>query len=270
MRVETGEGSGRWKGEQFTGSFLCQKRDVADGGAMKIHAVIHGPTDGLGAIADWAQARGFAVTETHLYRGETLPPIEDVEFAILMGGAMNIYQHRDFPWLVPEKRWIAEAIAQGKRVLGVCLGAQLIADVLGAKVWQNPEKEIGWFPVRLLANAGPLAALPDRLTAFHWHGDTFEIPAGAVRVAESDGCANQGFLFGDRVVGLQFHVEVLPATVAEFIAGGEHELQPARFVQSPEEVRRGPADFTPSALPQLLDALAATAIEPDAKFYVRL
>ena len=224
---------------------------------MQIHAVIHGPSEGLGSIAEWAHARGHPVTETHLYRGDPLPPLEGIDFAIVMGGPMNIYQHRDFPWLVAEKQWLAAAIAQGKRVLGVCLGAQLIADVLGAKVWQNPQKEIGWFPVRMIARPGPLAALPERLTVFHWHGDTFQIPAGATHVAASDGCAHQGFLFGDRVLALQFHLEVTPASVSEFIAGGERELIPAPFVQSPETICAGPADFAPAILAQMLDALAA-------------
>lgn len=224
---------------------------------MKIHAVIHGPTDGLGAIADWANERGHAVTETHLYRGESLPPIESFEFAILMGGGMNIYQHRDFPWLVSEKAWLAAAIEQHKRVLGVCLGGQLIADVLGGKVVQNPVKEIGWFPVRLAGRPASLAALPAEFTVFHWHGDTFEVPPGAVRLAESDACANQGFVVGDRVIGLQFHIEVTPQSVAEFIAGGESELQPAQFVQSPEQICRGPEAFSPAILPCLLDALVA-------------
>ncbi|HYR58175.1 MAG TPA: type 1 glutamine amidotransferase [Chthoniobacteraceae bacterium] len=226
---------------------------------MKIHAAIHGPTEGLGSIADWAQSRGHDVTETHLYRGETLPPLDGIDFAIIMGGAMNVYQHRDFPWLVPEKRWIAAAIDARKRVLGVCLGAQLIADVLGAKVLQNVEKEIGWFPVRMLARPKPFSKFPVQLTAFHWHGDTFELPHGATRVAESDGCANQAFVAGDRVVGLQFHIEVAPAAVAQFIAGGESEMQPARFVQSAPEICAGPPEFTASALAGMLDALAGTA-----------
>lgn len=224
---------------------------------MKLHAVIHGLSDGLGAIADWIKLRGHSLTETHLYRGETLPPLDAVDFAILMGGAMNIYQHRDFPWLVAEKQWLAAAIAQGKCVLGVCLGGQLIADVLGAKVWQSAEKEIGWFPVRMISRSGPLADLPEQLTVFHWHGDTFEIPPGAARLAESDACANQAFVFGDRVVALQFHIEVTPEAVADFITGGESELQPARFVQAPEEIRRGSSEFNPFALELLLDALVA-------------
>ncbi len=224
---------------------------------MKIHAVIHGPSEGLGSIAGWALDRGHSVTETHLYRGESLPPLEAVDFAVVMGGAMNVHQHRDFPWLVSEKPWLAAAIASGKRVLGVCLGAQLIADVLGAKVTQNPVKEIGWFPVRMVARPGVLGEFPAELSVFHWHGDTFEVPSGAVRVAESEACANQGFVVGDRVVALQFHIEVTPGTVAEFIAGGESELQPDRFVQSPETIRAGPPEFAPEALARMLDALSA-------------
>jgi GMP synthase-like glutamine amidotransferase len=225
--------------------------------AMKIHAVIHGPTDGLGAIAGWVKERGHALTETHLHRGESLPPLDSFDFAIVMGGAMNIYQYRDHPWLVPEKQWLAAALAQGKRVLGVCLGGQLIADVLGGKVVQNPVKEIGWFPGRLLSRPALVAGWPEEFTVFHWHGDTFVPPPGAVPLAESDACARQGFVVGDRVVALQFHIEVTPQAVAEFIAGGESELQPARFVQSPEEICQGPAEFSPTVLPQLLDALAA-------------
>ncbi len=224
---------------------------------MKIHAVIHGTSDGLGTLAAWAAARGHDVTETHLYRGESLPALEGVDFIIVMGGAMNIYQHRDHPWLVAEKLWLAAAIAARKRVLGVCLGAQLTADVLGGKVWQNAEKEIGWWPVRLVERPALLAAFPDEATVFHWHGDTFTLPPGATRVMESDACANQAFVFGDRVVALQFHLEVAPETVAAFITGGESEIQPAAHVQSPAQILRGPVTFAPAAVTALLDALAA-------------
>jgi GMP synthase (glutamine-hydrolysing) len=221
---------------------------------VKLHALIHGPSDGLGAIAPWAAARGHAVTETRLDAGEPLPELSEFDLLVVMGGAMNVYQHRDHPWLVPEKRCLAKAIAQGKKVLGVCLGAQLIADVLGGKVWQNPEKEIGWWPVRMLARPGPFAQWPEQLTMFHWHGDTFSLPPGAVRVAESDACANQAFLYGDRVAGVQFHLEVTPDSVAGFIAGGESELTPARFVQGPQEALHPPAGFMASALSDLLEA----------------
>lgn len=224
---------------------------------MKVHAFIHGPTDGLGKIADWAERRGHTVTETHLYLGESIPDLSGIDLLVIMGGAMNIYQHRDHPWLVPEKRAIAEVIHQGKKVLGVCLGGQLIADVLGGKVVQNPEKEIGWWPVQTVGRPGPFAEWPEGLTVFHWHGDTFELPPGAVRVAGSEACGNQAFLYGDRVVGLQFHLEVAPDSVAAFIAGGEAELISARFVQSPETIVQPPSGFVPEALDRLLDGLAA-------------
>jgi len=235
----------------------CPRRAAAHRAAMKIHAVIHGPADGLGSLAAWARARAHDVTATHLYLGETLPALDGLDFIILMGGAMNIYQHRDHRWLVAEKQWLAAAIVQRKRVLGVCLGAQLIADVLGGKVLQNPVREIGWWPVRMVARPGPLAAWPEQLTVFHWHGDTFTLPPGAVRIAESDACAQQGFLVGDRVVALQFHLEVTPASVAEFIAGGESELHAAPFVQTPETICAGPPAFDSSAPAALLDALVA-------------
>ena len=168
---------------------------------------------------------------------------------------MNIYQHRDHPWLVREKRFIAQALAAQTRVLGVCLGAQLIADALGARVYQNPEKEIGWFPLQVLARPGPFALFPDAPSVLHWHGDTFELPPGAVRVAASEACENQAFLFGDRVVGLQFHLEVTPDRIAEFVTGCEEFLVPSRFVQSKQALLEPPSSYDPSLLGNLLDAL---------------
>jgi GMP synthase (glutamine-hydrolysing) len=222
---------------------------------MKLHALIHGSTDGLGKIADWAARRGHSVTQTQLYAGEVLPEAMNFDLLVIMGGGMNIYQHRDHPWLVPEKRFIREAIERGKKVLGVCLGGQLIADVLGAKIVQNPVKEIGWWSVRTVSRNGAFAELPERMTVFHWHGDTFEIPPGATRVAESDACANQAFVFGECVVGLQFHIEVAPDSVAEFIAGGESEMIAGPSVQPPEQVLKPPAGFDPSVLGSLLTAI---------------
>lgn len=224
---------------------------------MRLHALIHGPTDGPGKIADWVAVHGHALAATRLYAGEALPGLGAFDFLVIMGGGMNIYQHRDHPWLVPEKRFIGEAIEHGKRMLGVCLGAQLIADVLGAKVVQNAEKEIGWWPVRKLAGAGAFAAMPEEMTVFHWHGDTFAIPPGATRVAASGACANQAFVYGERVVGIQFHLEVAPDSVAEFIAGGESEMMAARYVQPPEQVLKPPAGFVPTALGDLLGAIAS-------------
>lgn len=179
-----------------------------------------------------------------------------------MGGGMNIYQDRDYPWLPAERKLIASAIAARKTLLGVCLGAQLIADALGGRVTQNPVKEIGWFPIRWVARPALLANFPEECLVFHCHGDTFSLPPGARLLARSEGCANQAFLFGDCVIGLQFHVEVTPEVARSFVGTGEHAPRPGRFVQSTEELAQARPDLreTDRGLEGLLDGLAAVAL----------
>ena len=226
---------------------------------MNLHILEHDPLENPGLVADWATARGHRMTSTLLDRGGVLPPLGEIDLLVVMGGPMNIYQHRDHPWLVAEKEFIAAAIAAGMPVLGICLGAQLIADSLGGKVFQNAEKEIGWFPIRMLDRTGPFADFPETLTAMHWHGDTFTLPEGARHVAKSDGCANQAFIFGDRVVALQFHIEMSALSEADLNAVGTAAVAPGRWVQSREELMATPADLpaAKAALFSLLDALSA-------------
>ncbi len=132
---------------------------------------------------------------------------------------MNVYEEAEYPWLAAEKAFIAAAIGAGKPVLGICLGAQLIAAVLGGTVSKGPQPEIGWYPVELTPAGRELplfAGFPDRFTALHWHGDTFSIPPGATHVASSAACANQAFAYdGGRVVGLQFHLEETRESLAQ-------------------------------------------------------
>jgi GMP synthase (glutamine-hydrolysing) len=224
---------------------------------MHVHSLEHAPNEGAGRIADWARARGHNFGATRLDLGEPLPAIDGVDLLVIMGGGMNVYQHRDYPWLVDEKRLIARAVARDKAMLGVCLGAQLIADVLGGKVVQNPQKEIGWFPVRFMDREPPFECFPEECTVFHWHGDTFELPARARCVARSEGCSSQAFVFGKRIVGLQFHIEVTPDAALAFCEGMEAELQPAAYVQTHEEIAANVPDLsaTDAALWALLDQL---------------
>jgi GMP synthase-like glutamine amidotransferase len=119
---------------------------------LNIHYFQHSPSEGLGEIEPWARRRRHSISATRFDLGETPPSLEFVDWLIVMGGAMNVYEHRSHPWLVSEKRFLADALAAGKTVLGICLGAQLIADALGGKVVQNSEIEIGWFPVRFQAS----------------------------------------------------------------------------------------------------------------------
>ena len=189
---------------------------------MKLHWLQHVPFEGLGIIEEWAEASGFEISCTRLFAGGRLPEIETFDWLVVMGGPMGIYDYEDHPWLAAEKQFIKTAIEADKTVLGICLGAQLIADVLGAKVYPGPQKEIGWFPIQRAEGAPKI--IPDQLTAFHWHGDTFEIPDGAVRLASSEACKNQGFVYNDRVAALQFHLETTPESMEALIENCADEL----------------------------------------------
>jgi GMP synthase-like glutamine amidotransferase len=214
---------------------------------LRIHAVQHVPFEGLGHIAQWITAQEHPLTLTRLYAGETLPAPKDFDRLIIMGGPMNIYEDEQYPWLIQEKTLINQAIDSGKSIVGICLGAQLLADALGSPVFAGPEKEIGWWPISLTEagkNTALLRDLPDRTTVFHWHGDTFDLPRGAVHLAESAACGQQAFLYDHRILGLQFHLESTPATVGEILTHCGHELVTGRYIQTEAEiVAASPACF---------------------------
>ena len=182
---------------------------------------------------------GHKLGSTHFYRGDPAPSTDEFDWLIVMGGPMGVCDDLKYPWLAEEKALIRKSIDAGRIVLGICLGAQLIADVLGAKVVKNEFREIGWFPIDRKIDSGdsPLAdAFPKTLDAFHWHGDTFEIPQGAKLLASSQACRNQGFIFDDRVVGLQFHLETTPESAAALIQHCRAELDGSQYVQSRAEM----------------------------------
>ena len=214
--------------------------------------------EGMGKIADWIHDRGHSVSCTHLYRGDSLPSHETYDLLLIMGGPMNIYEYRNHPWLPAEKEFIKQAIQSGKKVLGICLGAQLIADVLGSKIYQNSKMEIGWYPVKFKPGKKSIPAFesfPEELTVLHWHGDTFDLPEGTVHLAESEVCMNQAFSYGDRVIGLQFHIEMDKPDVAAFLDDILPEPIPGQ-IQSAQQITEGnrhlPAIHT--ALYSMLDA----------------
>ena len=224
---------------------------------MRIHSLEHQAEEGPGKIADWAAERGHTITRTALYADEALPALDTFDLLVVMGGGMNIYQHRDHPWLVAEKEFLRRAIDAKKPILGICLGAQLLSDVLGGKVYQNPEKEIGWFPVTFVDQAAPFSGFPREVNVMHWHGDTFDLPPGARLVAGSAGCPRQAFIWGDRVVGLQFHLEMGAVNVADLAKVAADDLTPGRYVQSAAQLLETPADLAVAhaALGTLLDEL---------------
>jgi GMP synthase-like glutamine amidotransferase len=226
---------------------------------MKVHWFQHAPFEGLGAIEGWLLARGHTLSCTRFYADEASPVNSGgFDWLIVMGGPMNVYQYEAYPWLSSEKHLIREAITAGKRVMGICLGAQLIADVLGGKVYQNDEREIGWFPVRAVS-AGVTSpfAFPRQTPVFHWHGDTFALPPGSAWLAESDGCAHQAFAVGTRVLGLQFHLEMTAASVGGIAQACADEFMPGRYVQPADMIISQARQNEPAAA-MLLGRLLST------------
>lgn len=206
---------------------------------MKIHYLQHVDFETPATIIDWAKGKNHKITSTKFYLTEALPPNFDFDLLIVMGGPMNIYDVANHPYLIEEKKFIKNAINEGKFVLGICLGAQLIADVLGAKVKPNKEKEIGWFPIHAVDN-GSDEELNKILNmdgpVFHWHGDTFEIPENGVRLIKSEACDNQAFIYKNRVLALQYHLEMTKESIKEIIKNCKDELVDAPFIQNEERM----------------------------------
>jgi GMP synthase-like glutamine amidotransferase len=206
---------------------------------MRVHCIEHVWFEGPGRIAEWACARGLAVTRTQLHSGDALPSPDAFDWLVIMGGPMSVNDERRYAWLAPEKRLIRQAQDRGCTVLGVCLGAQLIADALGARVYRAGEREIGWWPVQRVAGAEDtsiLRGLPPVFDAFHWHAETFDLPEGAVHLASSAACRNQAFAYGPRVLGLQFHIEVTERSLCLLLDNSTSDLRtPGRYVQTASE-----------------------------------
>jgi GMP synthase-like glutamine amidotransferase len=209
---------------------------------LRVHVLQHVPFEGLGTIQPFFLKRGLQFSMTHLYRNACFPGPGEFDFLVIMGGPMGVHDTDRFPWLQAEKAFIKSAIERGKTVLGVCLGAQLIADVLGAEVASMGYREIGWFPVELNEKA-PTAyrdILGDRFVTLHWHGDSFAIPPGASLLGSSEACQNQGFVLDERIVGLQFHLEFDQASINRLTSNCAEELDGSRWVQSAEEMSGRP------------------------------
>lgn len=199
---------------------------------MRVHYLQHVPFEGLGSIAPWLKAAGYQVSATKLYESTMLPSQDKFDLLIIMGGPMSVNDEDRFPWLRTEKQFIRHSIESGKAVLGICLGAQLIASALGESVFPNRRKEIGWFPV-----SGEMTAkesvfrFPASMEVFHWHGETFDLPEGAQLLASSEACQNQAFQFGRAVIGLQFHLETTPESAQAIVTNCREELLPSKYVQ---------------------------------------
>lgn len=165
------------------------------------------------------------------------PNVEDVDMLIVLGGAMGVYQEDEYPWLVGEKGFLRQALKAEKLVFGVCLGAQMIADVMGVAVKRHLHKEIGWHSIERTGEHPLLAGLPQHFHSFQWHGDTFAIPEEAIPLARSAACSHQAYAIGDRILGLQFHLETSPACLEQMVTDWASELVDAPFIQRAEQMK---------------------------------
>ncbi len=206
---------------------------------LSIHTFMHVPFEGLGCIEAWIMKNEHKLTFTRFYEEFTLPDSDEIDWLIVMGGPMGVYDIETYPWLKEEKEFIQKFIQKGKTVLGICLGSQLIASALGAKVYPNKQKEIGWYNLKLTEQGKDhpiFSAFENEFPVFHWHGDTFDLPAESIHLVSSDLCTNQAFLLKNNVLGLQFHFEVTSKSLNEMVENGMNELIEGDTIQSAEQI----------------------------------
>lgn len=207
---------------------------------LSVHVFMHVPFEGTGALGEWIDNKGFSVNYTKFYEDYTLPNLNDFELLIIMGGPMSVYEEALHPWLKDEKAFIRKAIDAGKKIIGICLGSQLLAEVFGARVYPNQVKEIGWLPIKKTEDAKKhpfLESFDDEITVFHWHGDTYDLPPSTTHLFYSDNCKHQAFIYDNRVIGLQFHFEVNEKSMDDMIVNGREEIIPCATIQSEEYIR---------------------------------
>jgi GMP synthase-like glutamine amidotransferase len=208
---------------------------------MHLHCFQHVSFENAGTISEWATANSHTIEYSYFFEKDfILPKLTDIDVLLVMGGYMNADEEDKFSWLVQEKEFIRQAIASGKKVIGICLGAQLIASALGNKVYPAIEKEIGFFPVQFTDNAlkHPLFNhFNNPYTVFHWHGDTFDLPENAQLMASTPICKHQAYLIKDKVLALQFHFEMNEAVIRDMLLHDGHELEEkGNYIQKPADI----------------------------------
>ena len=181
---------------------------------MKVIAIQHVSHEPMGYIEDILKEKGIEYEYIHVYEGEN-PELRDATHIVIMGGPMGVYEEDRYPFLAKEKEMIRQAFKRNIPILGICLGAQLIANSLGKRVYPY-KKELGWFKVRKFEDDSVTKDLPEILTVFQWHGDTFDLPDGAKLLYAGDLVRNQAFRIGN-AIGLQFHLEVTPEIVRDWV-----------------------------------------------------
>ena len=194
----------------------------------RVYALQHLAAEPLGIIGEALEAVGIDAEYVRSFAGEPVPDdMREVAGLVVMGGSMSVYEQERYPFLSKEIRLIEAALKAEKPVLGICLGSQLLATALGAEVRKGDRKEIGWFPVTLTDAAGAdlvFHELDQSFIAYHWHGDVFDLPAGATALASSAQTQFQAFAYEERAYGVLFHLEATQTIVEDMVSGFMDEL----------------------------------------------
>ena len=223
---------------------------------MEIAILQHVDFEGPAEIANWCRQTGNEYKVYRLFLGEALPKAERTDFLVILGGPMSVLD--ELPWLEEERQLIRVLISQGKPVFGVCLGGQQIAKTLGADIFQGEYREAGWLPIRMMKSE-TLGELPEELVVFHWHGEQFGLPEGAERLFTSEVCPNQGFIYKENVIGLQFHFESTKESIESILQNDAAFLDGTAYTQTSAEIRNYPIPASNrKLLYRLLDRLKAT------------
>ena len=223
---------------------------------MEIAILQHVDFEGPAEIENWCRQTGNEYKVYRLFLGEALPKAERTDFLVILGGPMSVLD--ELPWLEQERQLIRVLISQGKPVFGVCLGGQQIAKTLGADIFQGEYREAGWLPIWTMKSE-TLGELPEELVVFHWHGEQFGLPEGAERLFTSEVCPNQGFIYKENVIGLQFHFESTKESIESILQNDAAFLDGTAYTQTSAEIRNYPIPASNrKLLYRLLDRLKAT------------
>ncbi|BCM89741.1 hypothetical protein IAD21_01588 [Abditibacteriota bacterium] len=195
---------------------------------MRLHIFQHEASCGPATLLEWTASRGIELNWVRFDEGATVPPLAEVEALVILGGSMNAYQDEQFPHLASVRAFTREALLAGKKVFGICLGAQIMADALGSRVVRAPIPEKGWVEISRHSEASqsPLFDwLPENYRFISWHGDTFAMPASAIHGATSANCSAQAFVWGQNALAVQFHPEADVPTIEGWINDEPEENQ---------------------------------------------
>lgn len=227
---------------------------------MKILIVSHADFEKPGCIDDWARNHNHQTQEVRPYKGEQIPNMDDFDFLIVMGGPQSLLPIIKDPYLSNEIELIKQALKKQKRIIGVCLGAQLLGEALGAKAERSPNREIGIYPIELLDDAkhDPVfRQFPKSFDVTHWHSDMPGIPKGAVLLAKSEGCPRQVFRYGDRVYGFQCHFELTQELIKEMVEHCPGDLKTGEYIRTKKELIEADYSEINKKLYGILDYLAS-------------